>query len=86
MIYRIEARTFGDTAAISAAQAKGCVAVHLGFGNFKVTTPGGTVYFDRTCWLEVPVTWPGMSGRAHLLSGPGVGWLIDNLEVIDGNV
>lgn len=73
MICEYEGRYYGDTQSIQDAGRLG-VLDHMGFGDFQVSTPGGTVY-----WHRCPTPWEGIregwSGRTHVLSGSGLDWL-----------
>lgn len=70
---------FADTAAVSDSGYKvaGAELRHLGFGEFELVTPKGTVDFDRMRGEP----FPGCSGRSHKVYGPAeaVALLVDAL-------
>jgi hypothetical protein len=50
---------------------------HMGFGEFYIQTPDGTVQFAR----KDPMTFDGMSGRCHLLYDDRKGALVTELII-----
>ncbi len=63
----INGKLYADTAALSPLQKLGTM-VHVGFGDFEMSTPVGDVYFARQFSSE-PII-PDQDGRAHLVTGP----------------
>lgn len=71
-------RFFVDTHFLNDRQLHGLALEHAGFGFFYAETPEGRVNFDRKDGEGL--SWEGISGRPHLVRGPGEHWLRNKLQ------
>lgn len=73
-----DGKIYADTDFINkAGRLPGCHLKHMGFGEFSLETPKGTLEFDRMRGRD----FPGQSGRSHQLYPEDVAkWVIHQME------